>query len=280
MADIVKKVVYFAMDVANKPGEGVRVLAALAEAGVNLLAFTGFPSGRKAQLDIVPEDIVVFKKAVKAAKIKTRPQKFGILIQGDDRKGAVAGLLKTLAEKKINVTALDAVTAGGGRFAAILWVGPKDVNRATKALGASLAHFLPNMSKEMQKMTGYVGAIEQTTLNNSFFRHVLFTGKYSQLVVMCLQPGDEIGNEVHPNVDQFFRIEEGSAKFVFNSKEEHIVSDGDAVVVTAGTYHNVINTSSAKPLKLYTIYTPPNHPDGTVHKTKAEADAAEAAEHH
>ena len=97
---------------------------------------------------------------------------------------------------------------------------------------------------------------------------------------MCLQPNEEIGNEVHANVDQFFRIEEGNAKFVFNDKEEHLVGDGDAVVVPAGIFHNVINTSSTKPVRLYTIYTPPNHPDGTVHKTKAEADAAEAAEHH
>ena len=126
-------------------------------------------------------------------------------------------------------------------------------------------------------MTGYVGNIEQATLKNNYFRKVLFTGTYSQLVVMCLEPGEEIGNEVHPAVDQFFRIEQGEARFVFNGKEEHLVHDGDAVVVPAGTYHNVINTSSAKPLKLYTIYTPPQHPDGTVHKTKAEA---EAAEHH
>jgi mannose-6-phosphate isomerase-like protein (cupin superfamily) len=126
-------------------------------------------------------------------------------------------------------------------------------------------------------MTGYVGPIEKATLKNSYFRQVLFTGKHCQLVVMCLQPSEEIGNEVHPSVDQFFRIEEGEAKFVFNGKEEHLVQDGGAVVVPAGTYHNVINTSATKPLKLYTIYTPPQHPDGTVHKTKAEA---EAAEHH
>ena len=137
MADIIRKVAYFAMDVPNRPGEGARLLKALADAGVNLLAFSGFPSGRKAQLDFIPEDVAVFKKAVKVAKIKTRPQKFGVLIQGNDRKGAVAQLLKTLADKKINVTAIDAMSAGAGRYAAILWVKPKDVNKAAKALGAS-----------------------------------------------------------------------------------------------------------------------------------------------
>ena len=124
-------------------------------------------------------------------------------------------------------------------------------------------------------MNGYFGSIEQITLKNKYFRQVLFTGKYSQLVVMCLQPSEEIGNEVHPSVDQFFRIEEGNAKFVLDGKEEHLVHDGDAVVVPAGTYHNVINTSPTKLLKLYTVYAPPNHLDGTMHKTKAEADAAE-----
>jgi len=126
-------------------------------------------------------------------------------------------------------------------------------------------------------MTGYVGPIEKATLDNDYFRQVLFTGEHLQLVVMCLQAGEEIGNEVHPTVDQFFRIEEGKARFVFNGKEEHLVQTSDAVVVPAGTYHNVINVSSTQPLRLYTIYTPPQHPDGTVHKTKAEA---EAGEHH
>jgi len=129
-------------------------------------------------------------------------------------------------------------------------------------------------------MTGFVGDIEKLTEKNKFFRQVLYTGKYAQLVVMSLQPGEEIGNEVHHTVDQFFRIEEGEAKFVFGGSEEHVVKSGDAVVVPAGTYHNVINNSSKEPLKLYTIYSPPNHPDGTVHKTKAEAEAAEAAHHH
>jgi mannose-6-phosphate isomerase-like protein (cupin superfamily) len=129
-------------------------------------------------------------------------------------------------------------------------------------------------------MTGYVGPIEQLTEKNHYFRQVLFTGKYCQLVVMCLQPGEEIGNEVHEAVDQFFRIEEGKAKFVFNGSEEHRVEAGDAVVVPAGTFHNVINTSKKKVLKLYTVYSPPNHADGTVHKTKEEAEEAEKQEHH
>ncbi len=124
-------------------------------------------------------------------------------------------------------------------------------------------------------MTGYVGSIEKATLKNKNFRKVLFTGRRSQLVVMSLQPREEIGNEVHKNVDQFFRIDAGKAKFVFKGKEKHLVGNGDAVVVPAGTRHNVINASATKPLKLYTIYSPPNHPDGTVHKTKAEAEAAE-----
>jgi mannose-6-phosphate isomerase-like protein (cupin superfamily) len=129
-------------------------------------------------------------------------------------------------------------------------------------------------------MTGFFGPIEKQTLENKNFRQVLFTGKYCQLVVMCLQPGEEIGNEVHENVDQFFRIEAGDAKFILNNTEEHLVHDNDAVVVPAGTYHNIINASKTEQLKLYTVYSPPNHPDGTIHKTKAEADEAEAHEHH
>ena len=137
MVDIARKVAYFAMDVSNKPGEGARVLGALADAGGSRLAFSGFPSVRKGQLVFIPEDVAVFKNAIKAAKIKTRPQKFGFLVQGDDRKGAVADLLKTLAEQKINVTATDAVSAGAGRYAVILWVAPRDVNKAAKVLGAT-----------------------------------------------------------------------------------------------------------------------------------------------
>ena len=123
-------------------------------------------------------------------------------------------------------------------------------------------------------MIGFVGNIEEKTLTNTFFRQVLFTGKYAQLVVMSLKPGEEIGMEVHETVDQFFRFEAGEGKVVMNG-EEALVKNGMAVIVPAGTQHKVVNTSADKELKLYTIYSPPNHPDGTIHKTKAEAMAGE-----
>lgn len=129
-------------------------------------------------------------------------------------------------------------------------------------------------------MTGFVGDIEKLTEMNENFREVLFTGKYAQLVVMRLKGGEEIGREVHHDVDQFFRIEEGEAEFIFNDTERHQVKPGGGVVVPAGTIHNIINRSKTEDLRLYTLYSPPNHPEGTVHATKAEADAAEAEEHH
>lgn len=128
-------------------------------------------------------------------------------------------------------------------------------------------------------MAGFTVDIEKKTLANNYFRKVLFTGKHAQLVVMCLRPGEEIGNEVHPKVDQFFRIEQGQAIFVLRGKKI-AARNGDAVIVPAGTYHNVINALKTQKLKLYTIYSPPNHPDGTVHKTKAAAELAEAKKHH
>jgi mannose-6-phosphate isomerase-like protein (cupin superfamily) len=126
-------------------------------------------------------------------------------------------------------------------------------------------------------MTGFVDNIEEKTEQNSFFRQVLYTSKYTQLVVMSLLPGEEIGIEVHPAVDQFFRIEEGQAKVIIDG-EEHEVYEGFAIIVPAGSQHNVINTGN-NPLKLYTLYSPPNHPDGTIHRTRAEAIAAEEEEH-
>ena len=127
-------------------------------------------------------------------------------------------------------------------------------------------------------MAGYLTNIEEKTLQNSYFRQVLFTGPHSQLVVMALAPGEEIGLETHAKVDQFIRVEEGKGKAILNGKE-HPLEDGSAVVIPAGTQHNIINSSSSESLKLYTIYTPPEHPDGTVHKNKAEALAYEK-EHH
>lgn len=127
-------------------------------------------------------------------------------------------------------------------------------------------------------MAGYVTDIEKATKENEYFRKVLFTAGHSQLVVMTLKPGEEIGLEVHHDLDQFIRIEEGQGKVVLNGKEQ-AVEDDWAIVIPAGTEHNVVNTSSSDKLKLYTVYSPPQHPDGTIHKTKAEADAAEAAEH-
>ncbi len=123
-------------------------------------------------------------------------------------------------------------------------------------------------------MTGFVTNIEEDTLQNDNFRKVIFTALHSQLVLMSLLPGEEIGAEVHDNVDQFFRIEKGTGKVVI-AGEETPISDGSAVVVPAGSEHNVINTGD-EPLRLYTIYSPPNHPDGKIHKTKAEAMADES----
>lgn len=128
-------------------------------------------------------------------------------------------------------------------------------------------------------MKGYFGKIEELTLGNSFFRQVLFTGQNSQLVLMSLKPGEEIGMEVHPHIDQFFRFESGKGKVIIDGNS-YTVTDGDAVIVPAGANHNVVNTSEADPLKLYTIYSPPNHNDGTVHKTKEEALVHEHEIHH
>lgn len=119
-------------------------------------------------------------------------------------------------------------------------------------------------------MAGFVTNIEEQTENNNDFRRVIFTASHSQLVLMCLQPGEEIGLEVHENVDQFFRIEEGEGKVIIAGEETQI-SDGSAIIIPTGTEHNVINTGTVS-LKLYTIYSPPNHRDGVVHHTKEEAE--------
>ena len=122
-------------------------------------------------------------------------------------------------------------------------------------------------------MIGYLGSIDDAAKKNNNFRQILFTSAHMQLILMSLLPKEEIGNEMHDTVDQFFHVEMGEAKFVFNDKEEHIVVAGDAMIVPAGTYHNVINTSSTKPLKLYTIFAPPNLRDGIIHQTRADAES-------
>ncbi|HEY7748456.1 MAG TPA: cupin domain-containing protein [Aestuariivirgaceae bacterium] len=120
-------------------------------------------------------------------------------------------------------------------------------------------------------MKGFVADIEELTENNSDFRHVLYTGKSLQLVLMSLKPGEEIGEEVHPDRDQFFRIEKGKGEVWIDGKQTKTKSD-DAILVPAGALHNIINTGD-KPLRLYTLYAPPEHRDGTVQKTRADATA-------
>lgn len=122
-------------------------------------------------------------------------------------------------------------------------------------------------------MIGFNDNIEKSTIENQNFRKVLYTGKNSQLVLMRLAPREDIGEEVH-DVDQFFRIEAGEGKAILDGNE-YTVEDGSAIVVPAGATHNIINASKDADLKLYTIYSPPNHKDGTVHVTKAEGEAHE-----
>lgn len=122
-------------------------------------------------------------------------------------------------------------------------------------------------------MHGFVTNIERDTIANNDFRRVLFTGPNTQLVLMTLQPGEEIGLETHGEHDQFIRVEEGQG-VVRLGGEESVLRDGSAVVIPAGVEHNVVNTSDDAPLRLYTLYSPPEHPDGTVHRTKQEAEDA------
>ena len=124
-------------------------------------------------------------------------------------------------------------------------------------------------------MKGFTTNIETDTVNNTNFRQVLYTGKHSQLVLMSLIPNEEIGMEVHPDNDQFFRFESGEGKCIVDGFESP-VQDGDAVIVPAGAMHNIINTSATKPLKLYTLYSPAHHKDGIIRQTKAEAIQNEA----
>lgn len=122
-------------------------------------------------------------------------------------------------------------------------------------------------------MKGFVADIEELTEKNSDFRRVLYTGKNLQLVLMAIQPGEDIGEEVHDDRDQFFRVEQGKGEVLIDGNRTAVESD-DAIIVPAGARHNVVNTGSG-PLRLYTLYAPPEHRDGTVHATKADAEARE-----
>jgi mannose-6-phosphate isomerase-like protein (cupin superfamily) len=131
-------------------------------------------------------------------------------------------------------------------------------------------------------MLGWIGDIERATLENTTFRTVVFTGQHTQLTLMRLAPGEDIGREVHSNLDQFIRIEQGEARAELGSTEDRVdetynVEDDWAIVVPAGVWHNVVNTGTGE-LKLYSLYSPPEHPADTVHRTKAEAEAAERAQ--
>jgi hypothetical protein len=138
MPDQVRTVSYGYILVPDKPGEGARILSSLKSAGVNLLAYSGFPAGRgKSQMDLVSEEMAAVKQVAKANKWKMSPVKKGFLIQGDDRVGAVADTLGRLADAKINVTAADGVSAGGGRWGMILWVAPRAHAKAAKVLGVA-----------------------------------------------------------------------------------------------------------------------------------------------
>lgn len=136
MPDVVRLVDYFYVVTGDRPGEGARALAHLRDAGVNLFAFHGFPAGRRAQLDFVPADPAAFRKAARAAGWKVTGPKKAFLIEGDDRVGALVDAFEALARAKVNVTASSAVVAGAGRYGSILWVKPRDVRKAARALGA------------------------------------------------------------------------------------------------------------------------------------------------
>jgi mannose-6-phosphate isomerase-like protein (cupin superfamily) len=132
-------------------------------------------------------------------------------------------------------------------------------------------------------MLAWVGDIEKATLENDTFRTALFTGEHTQLTVMRLAPGEDIGREAHDGIDQFLRIEQGTARVELGTTEDqideaHDVEDDWAIIIPAGVWHNVVNTGDGE-LKLYSLYSPPEHPDGTVHRTKAGAEAAEREQH-
>lgn len=136
MATTIRKAAYFSMHTANRVGQCARMLNALRDAGINLLAFTGFPQGGRAQVDFVPDDVSKFLRAAKKLGLKVSKRKTAFVATGDDRAGAIALICDKLARARINMVAMDGVAAGKRRFGAIFWVKPKDVSKAAKVLGA------------------------------------------------------------------------------------------------------------------------------------------------
>jgi hypothetical protein len=136
MADLVQRLDYYAVSVPNKPGEAARILTALEESGVNLTGFSGFPEGRRAQMDFIPADAGAFKAFAKKERLAIGPKKTCFVVQGEDRPGAVAALARKVAEAGINITAAQAICAGQDRYGVLLWVKPEDVRKAARVLGA------------------------------------------------------------------------------------------------------------------------------------------------
>ncbi|MCI0330114.1 MAG: hypothetical protein L0196_04065 [candidate division Zixibacteria bacterium] len=136
MADTIRQVTYYKVMVPNKAGQGARLLEGLRGSGINLLAFSGFPAGKKAQLDFIPEDPAAFERTAKAAGIKVGAGKAVFLVQGEDRAGALSDILAKLAAAKVSLIALDGIAAGFSRYGAIFWVKPKDTAKAARAVGA------------------------------------------------------------------------------------------------------------------------------------------------
>jgi mannose-6-phosphate isomerase-like protein (cupin superfamily) len=166
-----------------------------------------------------------------------------------------------------NRLALKLLTAAAAAFLAT--AVSQSIPAATAETGSSSKR---TSSKEVAAMKGFIGDIEHMTEENSDFRRVLYTAKQLQLVLMALRPGEEIGEEVHSDRDQFFRIEEGHGEVWINGKASEIKSDM-AILVPAGARHNIKNTGD-QPLKLYTLYAPPEHLDKTVHATRSDAEAS------
>ena len=150
MPDEIRRIDYYYVTVPDKPGEAARVLAALRGAGINLLGVSAFPHGaRRSQLDLIPEDSAAFTKAAKSARLKLSKKKSGFLIQGDDRPGAIAEITSKLADARVNVTSVQAFSAGSGRYGGMLWVKPPEMRKAAKALGVGVATTPGSASSEL-----------------------------------------------------------------------------------------------------------------------------------